>query len=100
MLFRSEGTWVTARSAYRFDAGVIDGMVNGSRHATVGTSFLSGFLDKYVVDGAVNLIGWILQKNSHFFRRLQTGVVSQYALVIAVGMFVLVFFYVVVALRG
>jgi len=94
------GTWASARELYRFDSSVIDGAVNGSRHVTVGAAFLSGFFDKYVVDGTVNAVGWILQQGSHFFRRLQTGLVSQYALVVAVGMFVLVFFYVVVALRG
>ena len=94
------GTWASAKGLYKFDAGVIDGAVNGSRHVTVGTAFLSGFFDKYVVDGLVNAVGWILHRGSHFFRRLQTGLVSQYALVVAVGMFVLVFFYVVVALRG
>jgi NADH-quinone oxidoreductase subunit L len=94
------GTWSTARGLYKFDANVVDGMVNGSRHLTVGTSFLSGFFDKYVVDGLVNFVGWVLHRGSYFFRRLQTGLVSQYALVVVVGMFVLVLFYVVVALRG
>ena len=95
-----KGTWATARGLYRFDAKVVDGLVNGSRHVTVGTSFLSGFFDKYVVDGLVNFVGWILHRGSYFFRRLQTGLVSQYALVLVVGMFVLVLFYVVVTLRG
>ncbi len=94
------GTLESAQGLYKFDAAVVDGAVNGTRHATVATSFLSGFFDKYVVDGLVNLVGWILQKGSLFFRRLQTGLVSQYALVVAVGAFVLVLFYVVVALRG
>jgi NADH-quinone oxidoreductase subunit L len=95
------GTWGSARSLFRFDSLFIDGfLVNGSRHVTVATAFLSGFFDKYVVDGLVNLVGWALQAGSRFFRRLQTGFVSQYALVITVGMFVLVFFYVVVALRS
>ncbi len=95
------GTWATARDLFRFDAGFIDGfLVNGSRNVTVAAAYLSGFFDKYVVDGLVNLIGWILQLGSRVFRRLQTGVVSQYAMVIAVGMFVLVFFYVVVALQS
>ena len=94
------GTWSTARGLYRFDSRVVDGLVNGSRHFTVATAFLSGFFDKYVVDGLVNLVAWVLEQGSRFFRRLQTGIVSQYALVIAVGMFVLVMFYVVVAVRG
>ena len=95
-----KGTWSTARGLAKFDTSVVDGLVNGSRHVTVGTAFLSGFFDKYVVDGLVNFVGWILHRGSYFFRRLQTGLVSQYALVIVVGMFALVLFYVVVALRG
>ena len=92
-----KGTWASARGLYRFDAGVIDGLVNGCRHLTVGTSMLSGFFDKYVVDGLVNLIGWLTQAGSRIFRRLQTGLVSQYAMVVVAGMLVLVFF--VVLLR-
>jgi NADH-quinone oxidoreductase subunit L len=91
------GTWGSARGLYRFDAGVIDGLVNGFRHVTVGTSMLSGFFDKYVVDGLVNLVGWLMQAGSRVFRRLQTGLVSQYAMVVVAGMLVLVFF--VVLLR-
>ena len=53
-----------------------------------------------MIDGLVNFTGWFLQLGSRVFRRLQTGVVSQYAMVIAVGMVVLVFFYVVVALQS
>ena len=28
------GTWATARGLYKFDANVVDGMVNGSRHTS------------------------------------------------------------------
>ena len=90
------GTWSAARRLFRFDAGFIDGfLVNGSRHLTVATALISGFFDKYVVDGLVNLTGWLLRRSSRFFRALQTGYVSQYAMVVAVGMFVLVCFFVV-----
>ena len=56
---------------------------------------LSGFFDKYVVDGLVNGSGWLMRAWSRFFRGLQTGVVSQYALVVGIGMFILVCYYVV-----
>ena len=92
-----KGTWGSARGLYRFDAGVVDGLVNGCRHLTVGTSMLSGFFDKYVVDGLVNLVGWLSQAGSRVFRQLQTGLVSQYAMVVVAGMLVLVIF--VVLLR-
>jgi NADH:ubiquinone oxidoreductase subunit 5 (subunit L)/multisubunit Na+/H+ antiporter MnhA subunit len=56
---------------------------------------LSSFFDKYFVDGLVNLTGWVLDKSSYLFRRVQTGYVSNYALVLAAGMFVLVCVYMV-----
>jgi NADH-quinone oxidoreductase subunit L len=92
------GTWGLARQLSRFDAGVIDGLVNFSRHFTVVTALLSGFFDRYVVDGLVNLVGWVLAQSSRVFRRVQTGLVSQYALVVAVGVLALVF--AVVVLRS
>jgi NADH-quinone oxidoreductase subunit L len=86
-----KGTWGLARGLFRFDAGVIDGLfVMGARHITVATALLSGFVDKYLVDGLVNFLGWILNRLSALFRRLQTGLVSQYALVLVVGVFALV----------
>ena len=74
---------------------MIDGLVNFSRHFTVVTALLSGFFDRYVVDGLVNLVGYVLSQSSRVFRRLQTGLVSQYALVLAVGVVALVFVVVV-----
>ncbi|MDX1643647.1 MAG: NADH-quinone oxidoreductase subunit L, partial [Thermoanaerobaculia bacterium] len=81
-----QGTWAAARGLFRFDSSVIDGfLVNGTRHLTVAISLLSGFFDKYVVDGLVNFSGWTMRAWSRFFRGLQTGVVSQYALMIGLG---------------
>ena len=70
-------------------------LVNGTRHVTVGVSLLSGFFDKYFVDGLVNFIGWTMKVGSRFLRSLQSGLVSQYALVLAVGMLVLTCFYLI-----
>jgi NADH-quinone oxidoreductase subunit L len=93
------GTWATARGLFAFDSGFIDGvLVNGSRNFTVAVSLLSGFFDKYFVDGLVNLVGWVSKAGSRFLRGLQSGLLSQYALVLAIGMAVLVWFYVVVRL--
>jgi NADH-quinone oxidoreductase subunit L len=90
------GTWSTARRLFAFDAGFIDGLlVMGSRHLTVAAALISGFFDKYVVDGLVNLTGWTLKIWSRFLRALQTGLVSQYALVVAIGVFALVCLFVV-----
>ena len=94
-----KGTWGLARSLFTFDKAFIDGIfVNGTRHFTVGVALLSGFFDKYFVDGLVNLTAVLSRGFSKIFRRLQSGFVSQYALVLVVGVFVLVFFMVV--MRG
>jgi NADH-quinone oxidoreductase subunit L len=85
------GTWGLARLLSRFDAAVIDGLVNFARHFTVVVALLSGFFDRYVVDGLVNLVGFVLARWSRLFRRVQTGLVSQYALVVVVGVLALVF---------
>jgi NADH-quinone oxidoreductase subunit L len=90
------GFWATARGLFRFDATVIDGFfVNGARNLTVAVATLSALFDKYVVDGLVNLVGAIMNGFSVLFRRVQTGYVSNYALVLAVGMFALVCLYLV-----
>jgi NADH-quinone oxidoreductase subunit L len=88
------GFWATARGLFAFDSRVIDGFfVNGARNLTVLVSMLSGLFDRYVVDGVVNLVGWVLGRFSYLFRRVQTGYVSNYALVLALGMFALVCLY-------
>jgi NADH-quinone oxidoreductase subunit L len=67
------------------DARVVDGAVNGTRHVTVGWSFLSGIFDLRVVDGAVNLIARAYDVASVAFRRLQVGFTQGYAMVMVFG---------------
>jgi NADH-quinone oxidoreductase subunit L len=95
------GTWALGRGLFRFDAGFIDGLlVNGiGRNFTVTLSMLSSLFDKYVVDGIVNLSGALSSWFSKGFRRVQTGSVSNYALVLAVGLFAMVCVYLVFSLR-
>jgi NADH-quinone oxidoreductase subunit L len=94
------GTWAAAHGLHRFDAGVIDGfLVNGvGGRLTVFFAMLSGLFDKYFVDGLVNLSGRLMTAGSRYFRRAQTGFVSQYALVLVFGVFALVCAFIV--LRG
>jgi NADH-quinone oxidoreductase subunit L len=95
------GTWSSARGLFAFDSRFIDGvLVNGSRHLTVAISLLSGFFDKYFVDGLVNLTGLTMRLGSRSFRSLQTGAVSQYGLVMALGVVILLGFYIAVRLGG
>ena len=55
--------------------------------------------DRYVVDGAVNLIGRTIEESSFWFRRVQTGLVQNYAMLIVFGVFVFVGVYLMQMLR-
>ena len=87
------GTMASGRGLWTFDRKVVDGVVNGSGWLTLISSWLSGLTDRYVVDGAVNLVGWVAQESSYWFRRLQTGLVQNYALLMVFGIFVFVSIY-------
>jgi NADH-quinone oxidoreductase subunit L len=80
------GTLLVSRVLWWIDANIIDGIVNTTRHATV---FLLGhgssLFDKFVVDGAVNGVGWSARGGSMMFRRMQSGFVQNYALVMGAG---------------
>jgi NADH-quinone oxidoreductase subunit L len=84
------GTLESCDGLYGFDARVVDGAVNGTARTTVITSFISNLADMNLVDGAVNLIGTVFRAFSQIFRRVQTGLVQNYALMMLVGIFILV----------
>jgi NADH-quinone oxidoreductase subunit L len=92
-----QGTMVSANGLWVFDRTVVDGAVNGSGWLTIFTSWFSGLLDKYIVDGLVNLVGSILQESSFVFRRLQTGLIQNYALLMLFGVFAFVSLYLLLA---
>jgi len=87
------GTMAGARGLWAVDRNVVDGAVNGTGWVTVISSFFSGLTDRTVVDGLVNLVGWIVQESSLAFRRLQTGLVQNYALLMLFGLFAFVSVY-------
>ena len=86
-------TWMSARGLWTVDRNVVDGAVNGVGRLTVVGSWFSGLTDKRVVDGLVNLVGSVIQEGSHVFRRLQTGLVQNYALLMLFGIFAFVSLY-------
>ena len=83
----------SGRGLWTFDRKVVDGAVNGSGWFTLISSWFSGLTDRHVVDGAVNLVGWMAQESSYWFRRLQTGLVQNYALLMLFGIFAFVSIY-------
>jgi NADH-quinone oxidoreductase subunit L len=89
------GTMASANGLWTFDRTVVDGAVNGTGWLTIVVSWFSHILDKYIVDGLVNLVGSILQESSFIFRRLQTGLIQNYALLMLFGVFAFVSLYLV-----
>jgi NADH-quinone oxidoreductase subunit L len=89
-------TFFAGRSLWTFDRNVVDGAVNGAGWLTRFSSWFSGLTDRTVVDGLVNLVGWIVQEGSYWFRRLQTGLVQNYALLMLFGVFAFVSIYLIV----
>ncbi|MET0165755.1 MAG: NADH-quinone oxidoreductase subunit L, partial [Vicinamibacterales bacterium] len=86
-------TWMGARGLWSVDRTVVDGAVNGTGRVTLIGSFFSAFTDRTFVDGIVNLVGRVIQEGSHVFRRLQTGLVQNYALLMLFGIFAFVSLY-------
>ena len=91
-----KATFKSASGLFTFDRRVVDGAVNGTGWTTVFSSWISGLIDKYVVDGAVNLIGHSSEETSFVFRRVQTGLVQNYALLMLAGVFAFVSIYLLV----
>jgi NADH-quinone oxidoreductase subunit L len=89
------GTMASARGLWAVDRNVVDGAVNGTGKLTVITSWFSGLTDRSVVDGLVNAVGRVIQEASFTFRRLQTGLVQNYALLMLFGVFAFVTMYLV-----
>ena len=87
------GTMASARGLWVFDANVVDGAVNGTGWLTMFSSWFSHVIDKYVVDGLVNFVGAVLEEGSFVFRRLQSGLIQNYALVMLFGVFAFVSIY-------
>jgi len=87
------GTMSAGRGLWTFDRNVVDGAVNGSSWFTMFSAWLSSLADRTIVDGVVNLVGWIVEEGSYWFRRLQTGLVQNYALLMLFGIFAFVSIY-------
>ena len=61
------------------DKWVIDGLVNFSGWMTRATAFINGAIDRYLVDGAVNLVATGTLRTGNRLRQIQTGRIQSYA---------------------
>lgn len=87
------GTFASGRGLWTVDRNVVDGAVNGARWVTIISAWFSGLTDRTVVDGLVNVVGRFVEEGSYWFRRLQTGLVQNYALLMLFGIFAFVSIY-------
>jgi len=94
------GTVGSARGMWAFDRAVVDGAVNGTGWATIASSWISHIIDKYVVDGIINLMALVTGEASYSFRRVQTGLIQNYALATLLGVFAFVSLYLVARYIG
>ncbi|HEX7357717.1 MAG TPA: proton-conducting transporter membrane subunit, partial [Ignavibacteriaceae bacterium] len=78
---------------YWFDSKIVDGIVNGSADVTRRLAFFTGGFDKYVVDGLVNLTAYLSGFIGLIFRRIQTGKVQTYLVLVIFSIIILLFLF-------
>jgi len=72
-----------------FDSNIVDGIVNGSATVTRFIANLSGLFDTYVVDGFVNFSAFFSGFIGLSFRRLQTGKIQTYIVLVVFAVIIL-----------
>ncbi|MBI5727658.1 MAG: NADH-quinone oxidoreductase subunit L [Ignavibacteriales bacterium] len=87
------GTMVLSRFLAWFDNTIVDGIVNGSATVTRFFSRVSGLFDTYVVDGIVNLTATLSGLLGIFVRKIQTGKVQTYLILVIFSLVMLTFIY-------
>ncbi len=85
------GTLALTRALNWVDSKIIDGAVNGAGWATRGTSFISSRFDALVIDGIVNLSAYLSGFGGLVLRKFQTGKVQTYVLFTVASVLVLYF---------
>jgi NADH-quinone oxidoreductase subunit L len=79
------GSMLLSRILAWIDANLVDGIVNGVATLTRKFAFANGSFDKYVVDGLVNFTAFFVQKSGAVMRKIQTGKVQTYLLMVLVA---------------
>lgn len=79
--------------SWKLDTYVVDGFVNAAGFLTILESRVSEVFDVRVVDGAVNGLSTFLDAGSKQCRKLQTGLIQNYMLVMVAGIVVLAVFF-------
>ena len=80
-----------ATIAFQFDTNVVDRTVNEVGLKTVLISRIKGWIDQYIVDGLVNLTGWLTRKISAVLRLVQTGYIHNYLFFLLLGVLIIMY---------
>ena len=83
------GTLVIRSALSWFDTWIIDGIVNLSAYFTRALAWLQGLFDRFVVDGLVNLVADTIIEAGGQLRRVQTGRIQTYVILLLAGIIVL-----------
>jgi len=84
------GTIGLSKAMFWFDSKIIDGIVNLSGWITKIIGFLIGLFDNIIIDGFVNLIAWIVNIFGAGVRKLQSGRVQTYILITAIFLIIFI----------
>jgi NADH-quinone oxidoreductase subunit L len=88
-----DGTLGLSKILNVFDKYIVDGIVNGSAYITRGFSRLSGLFDTYFVDGLVNWTAFFSGFIGLSFKRIQTGKVQTYLVLVIFSVLILFFIF-------
>ncbi len=88
-----KGSMSVARIFTWFDINIVDGMVNGVATLVKKFAFLNNSFDKHVVDGAVNFTAFTVNTTGAVLRKLQTGKVQSYIVMLLLVVFGYFVFY-------
>ncbi|MBW8009923.1 MAG: NADH-quinone oxidoreductase subunit L [Chloroflexi bacterium] len=97
VLFVRPAMWVSETFTYLFlDRKIIDGVLHFvARISFEIGAFFRNSIDKPIINGFGDLVGFSTNKFGHWFRRIQTGRVQQYMLVALLLAFASLFYYMV-----
>ncbi|MDG6937814.1 MAG: hypothetical protein JRN42_04650, partial [Nitrososphaerota archaeon] len=77
----------------RIELGVLQRVHGGGANLAIVVSAVGNWFDRHVVDVASDGFARAGQGLSKVFRRLQTGILEEYALVFAIGLILLLLFF-------
>lgn len=88
------GTVGLAKVSALFDNKIIDGIVNLTAWFTRGFGYFIGHFDNIVIDGFVNLVANVTAVFGAMFRKVQTGRVQSYIVMLLLGIIILVYYFI------